>query len=66
MKYYLFREFLGGGLALFETRKEALCFANKVNNALFETNGEGLLNDEFHIDELELNPDFKEWWNTNG
>lgn len=66
MKYYLFREYLGGGVALFDTRKKAIEFANKVSTKLFEVSEEGLQKEEFDIEEVELNPNFEEWWNTNG
>jgi len=66
MKYYLFREYLGGGVALFDTRKKAIEFANKVSIQLFEVSEEYLQNDEFDIEEVELNPDFEKWWDTNG
>ncbi len=60
MKYYLFKDYITGGNALFDTRKTAEDFQDKFINFM-ELNDLDFSDCEYEIEELELNPDFNKW-----
>ena len=64
MKYWLFREHLGGNAALFFSHRDAETFRRKLDIRFLEEGGEALDKSEYDIMEVELNPDFEKWYNT--
>lgn len=66
MKYWLFKEYNGGADALFSTRHEAETFANKYKNYMEYSTKIEVEDCEYEIIEIELNPNFNNWWSING
>lgn len=65
MKYWLFKEYLGGGAALFFSREEAENFRRKLDKYFLDNPsiGEAMDESEYDIMEVELNPNFEKWIN---
>lgn len=66
MKYWLFKEYIGGADALFSTRHEAEVFASKYRYYMEYSTKIEVEECEYDIIEIELNPNFDEWWSING
>jgi len=64
MKYYLFKDYINNGEALFSTRNEANEFVKKFKRTVKMESGCRVKSDEYTIRELELNPDFDNWYNS--
>lgn len=64
MKYYLFKDYINNEEALFSTRKEADEFVRKFKRTVETESGFRVEPDEYTIRELELNPDFDNWYNS--
>lgn len=60
--FWIFKEYISGGAALFKTYEEADTFRRKCDIVLIESLGEAMDPCEWDIFEVELNPDFKTWW----
>jgi hypothetical protein len=66
MKYWLFKEYIGGADALFSTRHEAEVFASKYRYYMEYSTKIEVEECEYDIIEIELNPNFDNWWSING
>ena len=66
MKYWLFKEYIGGADALFSTRHEAEVFASKYRYYMEYSTKIEVEDCEYEIIEIELNPNFDSWWSING
>ena len=64
MKYYLFKDYISNEEALFSTRKEANEFVRKFKRTVETESGFRVEPNEYTIRELELNPDFDNWYNS--
>ena len=58
---YVFKDYLDGGTAVFDSIQKADDFAKKLNNHLFEEVGCGLDSGDYEIVACEINPDFEKW-----
>lgn len=63
MKYYLFKDYITNREALFSTRKKIDKFISKFKRTVETESGFKVEEGEYVIRELDLNPDFDNWYN---
>ena len=60
MKYYLFKDLICGGSAIFNNRHDVEIFRDKFIDFM-KLNDNEFSECDYEIEELELNPDFDKW-----